>query len=63
MLRLAEMPVVQVQTVLTGSISIGGVGETAVPCVAPAIAKAYATLTGNRVATLPFYPGARMGDG
>lgn len=40
----------------------GGVGETGVPCVAPAIANAFAKLTKTRLRTLPFYPGASMGD-
>ncbi len=40
----------------------GGVGETAVPCVDPAIANAFAKLTKTRLRTLPFYPGASMGD-
>jgi len=60
MLRLSEMPVVTVQIINSGG-SIGGIGETAVPCVAPAIANAYARLTTKRVRTLPFYPGATMG--
>ena len=31
----------------------GGIGETGVPCVAPALANAYANLTGKRIRTLP----------
>ena len=60
MLRMSEMPVVTVQIINSGG-PIGGVGETGVPCVAPAVANAYAKLTGTRVRTLPFYPGATMG--
>jgi isoquinoline 1-oxidoreductase subunit beta len=41
----------------------GGVGETGVPCVAPAVANAWARLTGTRVRTLPFSPGATMNGG
>jgi isoquinoline 1-oxidoreductase beta subunit len=60
MLRLSEMPSVTVQIINSGG-PIGGIGETGVPCVAPALANAYARLTGTRVRTLPFYPGATMG--
>jgi len=42
-----------VATVQTGAIAVGGVGETGVPCIAPAIANAYAKLTGTRVRALP----------
>jgi isoquinoline 1-oxidoreductase beta subunit len=61
MLKISEMPEVAVK-IVTSSASPGGVGETGVPCVAPAIANAWAKLTGTRVRTLPFYPGATMGD-
>jgi isoquinoline 1-oxidoreductase subunit beta len=45
-----------------GSDIIGGVGELGVPCVAPAIANAFAALPGGRrQRALPFYPGAVMG--
>jgi isoquinoline 1-oxidoreductase beta subunit len=40
----------------------GGVGEAGVPCVAPAIANAYARLAGKRVRELPFHPGMTMSD-
>ncbi len=62
MLRMAEMPEVGV-TVVASTEAPGGVGETGVPCVAPAVANAWARLTGNRQRSLPFYPGTRMGDG
>jgi isoquinoline 1-oxidoreductase beta subunit len=61
-LRRPEMPAVSV-AIVPSIASPGGVGETGVPCVAPAVANAYAKLTGTRVRTLPFYPGATMGDG
>lgn len=40
----------------------GGIGETGVPCVAPAIANAYHRMSGTRVRELPFHPGATMSD-
>lgn len=62
MARMGDMPQVSVK-IVPSTQSPGGVGETGVPCVAPAIANAYARLTGTRVRTLPFAPGATMGDG
>lgn len=52
MLRMRNMPVVTVQ-VIEGGSPIGGVGEPGVPPIAPAIANAYAALTGVRLRTLP----------
>lgn len=62
MLRLNEMPTVSV-AIVPSTAAPGGVGETGVPCVAPAVANAYARLTGKRVRSLPFYPGSSMGEG
>ncbi len=62
MLRLPEMPQVDVTIVNSGG-PLGGVGEPGVPPIAPAVANAYAKLTGKRVRTLPFFPGATMSDG
>jgi isoquinoline 1-oxidoreductase beta subunit len=59
-MRLSEMPVVKVQ-ILDSTRPPSGVGEPAVPPLAPALANAYARLTGNRVYKLPFFPGATMG--
>ena len=56
------MPVVSVK-IVSSTAAPGGVGETGVPCVAPAVANAWAKLTGVRVRTLPFFPGATMSDG
>jgi isoquinoline 1-oxidoreductase beta subunit len=36
------------------------VGEPGVPPLAPAVANAYARLTGTRVRKLPLFPGTRM---
>jgi isoquinoline 1-oxidoreductase beta subunit len=49
---MRDMPVVTVQ-VIEGGTPIGGVGEPGVPPIAPAIANAYAALTGIRLRTLP----------
>lgn len=61
MVRGGEMPQVAV-TIVNSAGPIGGIGEVGVPCVAPALANAWARLTGARQRTLPFYPGATMGD-
>ena len=61
MMRPNEMPSVTVQ-VIPSSNAPSGIGEPAVPPIAPALANAYFKATGNRVRTLPFFPGARMGD-
>ena len=62
LLRRSEMPQV-ITKIVPSAGPIGGIGETAVPCVAPAVANAYAKLTGTRVSVLPFYPGSTMGGG
>ena len=61
MMKLNEMPLVQVK-IIASDAAPGGVGETVVPIVAPAVANAYAKLKNTRVRTLPFYPGSTMGD-
>jgi isoquinoline 1-oxidoreductase beta subunit len=60
--RLSDAPEISV-AIVPSTAAPGGVGETGVPCVAPAIANAWAKLTGTRVRTLPFFPGATMSDG
>jgi isoquinoline 1-oxidoreductase beta subunit len=63
-LRMKETPAIQVQVIQSGLANLGGVGEVGVPVVAPALANAWARLTGNRVRTLPFFPAANsMGGG
>ncbi len=61
-LRMSEAPALSVQIIQSGG-PLGGAGEPGVPPVAPAIANAYFQLTGQRVRTLPFFPGATMGEG
>ena len=60
MTRMSESPVITVQVVNSGA-PMSGCGEPGVPPIAPAIANAYARLTGIRVRNLPFFPGATMG--
>lgn len=61
MLRLSEMPQISVVVVQSSTTAPTGTGEPGVPPVAPAIANAYARLTGKRQYTLPFFPGSPMG--
>lgn len=67
MIRLGEMPQVVVKlmpqpALLDRGQVMGGVGELGVPTLAPALANAWARLSGKRVRALPFYPNATMGD-
>ncbi|MFG6466499.1 xanthine dehydrogenase family protein molybdopterin-binding subunit [Roseateles sp. BYS87W] len=67
MMRLNEMPQVVVKlmpqpAVLDRTAVMGGVGELGVPTLAPALANAWARLSGKRVRALPFYPNATMSD-
>lgn len=54
-LRINEMPEVEV-TVIPSAEKPTGVGEPGVPPIAPAVANAWAALTGERVRRLPFKP-------
>ena len=45
--RLGDMPTIAV-SIVSSTASPGGVGETGVPCVAPAIVNAWAALTGTQ---------------
>lgn len=51
-LRLNEMPVVEAH-IVPSTEKMGGIGETSVPPVAPAVANAVFALTGQRLRTLP----------
>jgi isoquinoline 1-oxidoreductase beta subunit len=52
MLRMAEMPVVEVHIVPSGEAP-GGVGEPGTPPIAPAVCNAIFALTGKRIRKLP----------
>ncbi len=52
MLRMNEMPVVEVH-IVESKDRMGGVGEPGVPPVAPALANALFAITGRRIRTLP----------
>jgi len=52
MLRMKEMPVVETH-IVPSTESMGGVGETGVPPIAPAVANAVFAVTGKRVRRLP----------
>jgi isoquinoline 1-oxidoreductase subunit beta len=56
MLRIQEMPVVEVHIVPSAE-KMGGIGETGVPAVAPALANALFALTGKRIRRLPLRAG------
>jgi CO/xanthine dehydrogenase Mo-binding subunit len=60
MMRMGEAPVIRVQ-IIPSTAAPTGTGEPGVPPVAPAVANAYASLTGVRQFSLPFFPGATMG--
>ncbi|HWB92907.1 MAG TPA: molybdopterin cofactor-binding domain-containing protein [Puia sp.] len=54
MLRIHEMPAVEVHILAEGGPRIKGVGEPGVPPVAPALANAVFAATGKRIRRLPF---------
>jgi len=54
MLRINEMPAVQVHILADGGPTIKGVGEPGLPPVAPALANAVFAATGKRIRKLPF---------
>ena len=57
MVRMGQMPNVSVAVMpMNPAVPIGGVGEPGVPPVAPALANAWAKLTGQRVRDPPFFP-------
>ncbi len=61
-LRMSECPLINVRIINSGA-PFSGTGEPGVPPLGPALANAYFKLTGTRIRTLPFFPGAGMGEG
>ena len=52
MLRMNEMPVVETH-IMPSTEKMGGIGETGVPPIAPAVANAVFAATGKRIRRLP----------
>jgi isoquinoline 1-oxidoreductase beta subunit len=61
-LRIAQMPEVEVHIVPSAEAP-SGIGEPGVPPIAPAVANAFARLTGTRVRRLPFSRGVGEAGG
>ena len=57
---MKEAPQISVEIIESGA-PMSGCGEPGVPPIAPAVANAYAKLTGQRLRDLPFFPRATMG--
>ena len=55
-LRIDEMPVVEVHIVHSRNAS-GGIGEASTPGIAPAVSNAIFAATGKRIRRLPIRPG------
>jgi len=63
MARMRDAPRIDVQVIASGGF-VGGVGEPGVPPIAPALANAWARLTGQRLRSLPMFPAViRNGGG
>ncbi len=60
MMRINDMPQITVQ-IIQSTNPPSGIGEPGVPPFAPALANAYARLTGIRVRSLPFFAGSSGG--
>jgi isoquinoline 1-oxidoreductase beta subunit len=55
-MRMAEVPDIKVEIITGGAPIPSMVGELGVPCTAPAVANAFAALTGKRLYHMPFTP-------
>lgn len=58
LLKMKETPPIEVKIIQSGIGNLGGIGEVGVPPTAPALANAWAKLTGTRIRTLPMFPSA-----
>jgi isoquinoline 1-oxidoreductase beta subunit len=56
LMKMADMPTIEVSLIQTTSAAMGGLGEVGVPCMAPALANAWFALTGKRLRSLPLFP-------
>jgi isoquinoline 1-oxidoreductase beta subunit len=56
LMKMADMPTIEVSLLQTTTAAMGGLGEVGVPCVAPALANAWYALTGKRLRSLPLFP-------
>ena len=55
--RMKQMPKIEVHILSTGAARPSGIGEPGVPVIAPALANAIAATDGTRIRTLPFSAG------
>jgi isoquinoline 1-oxidoreductase beta subunit len=55
-MRMDEVPDIEVKVMANGSGKPGGIGEVGLPLTSPAIANAVAAMTGKRLRHLPFLP-------
>jgi isoquinoline 1-oxidoreductase beta subunit len=58
MMRMADMPTIEVSLLQSAGAPPGGIGEVAVPVMAPAVANAWAKLIGQRLRSLPLFSDA-----
>jgi isoquinoline 1-oxidoreductase beta subunit len=56
LMKMADMPTIEVSLLQTTTAAMGGLGEVGVPCMAPALANAWYALTGKRLRARPLFP-------
>jgi isoquinoline 1-oxidoreductase beta subunit len=54
-MRMSDVPEIEIE-LIASAYPVGGVGEAGVPPISPAIANAFAQLTGKRIRQLPMLP-------
>lgn len=54
LLRMNEVPAIEIIVANTADAKLGGMGEVGVPSVAPALANGIAAATGKRLRDLPY---------